>query len=250
MLLHSKTYIHLEIIMDDKIIRRAKALLAMSQDASSENEAMLALKRLHTLLAKHNMSTHDLNDTTETVESESFDSIRWPWKTRVAMSICKLYFCEFYFIPTRKNHCSYTVVGTEFNRSFAVSTIQNAFRFIEGEGRRQSKAQHGKLVSGFVSSFNNGASSRIYTRCMELIAYAKSGEMQDEDGNNMPMLVNVYASHATDNKAFLDTIANLTTRAQNARASDAAGYQAGAKAGNSVRLSQEIQHKNRTLLIG
>jgi len=236
--------------MNDKILKRARALLAMSQDASSENEAMIALKRLHALLAQHNMSVLDLEDKSEAVGQDCFESTRWPWKGWVTMGVAKLYFCETYIASTRKNYCNYYIVGTDFNREFALSIIQNIFRIIEAEARVESKNWHGRVVSSFVSSFHKGAGARIQERCKELIQSAKKGELVDDENRKLPVMLNLYKQHENNNEEFMSLNLDLKTLNTSTRDSDPNGYSAGKKAGDRVQLSRGIQSKSATKLIG
>jgi hypothetical protein len=235
--------------VEDKILRRAKALLAMSEDASSEHEATLAMSRLHKMLAQYNITVHDLHDKPEEVGEQGFESIRWPWRNWVVNGVSSLYFCEHYLVPTKKNYCEYFIVGTETNRLFAQGIIESIFRTIDREGRKQSKIHHGKVDSHFITSFNKGAGMRIYRRCNELIDAAKEGTLEDEDGNNMPMLLDVYSQHIEINKAFTSGM-SIKLSKSSTRSSDAAGYAAGKKAADKVQLSRAIQSKSTTKLLG
>ena len=227
--------------MDSKILKRAKALLAMAQDASSEHEAMIAAKRLHAILAKHNMSVDALEDRPEEIDEEGFESINWPWKRWVLASVAKLYFCECYFSQTRKNYASYFLVGTETNRLFASLIIQNIFKVIENTAKAESKKVQGKIDFTYVTSFRNGAGARIVTRCDELVEAAKQGTLENEDGVMLPALVHIYNTHHILNKEWLSTNKILTRKRATTRAFDAQGYADGQKAGDKVQLNRSLQ---------
>ncbi len=235
--------------MNEKIMKRAKALLAMSQDASSENEAMIAAKRLHSLLAKYNISLTQLEDKLEQPDEEFFNSVNWPWRRTVLKCVSELYFCKCYYSQTRKNYADYYVIGTEVNRMFALGIIKNIFNIIEVKAKQESVDHYGKANSTFISSFRNGAASRINARCNELIGASKSGKLQDEDGTNLPALLSVYEQNDLMNKDFMEDL-GLITKKTKTRAHDRSGYTAGQKAGDKVQLSRELQNKQSPKLLG
>ena len=235
--------------MNDKILKRARALLAMSQDATSENEAMIAMKQLHILMAKYNMSLDALEETEHVVGSSNTELVRWPWKNWIFGGVTELYFCSYYITPTKKNYAQYFVVGTDFNREFAMSIAQNAVRLIEQLAKEECKKHHGKIVSSFISSFHNGAGIRIHQRCKELVAAAKAGTLEDDDGKNLPMMINQYDQHASANDEFKSHL-GLRKSKSGTRTSSAEGYAAGKEAGNRVQLNRALQSKHATKLIG
>ena len=235
--------------MSPKLIKRMKALLAMAMDTSSENEASIALRRLHILLAKHNVSLTDLEEKEESVDSEYFEEYNWPWKRYVLLAVSELYFCRCYSSAVRKNYANYFVVGTESNRLVATATIAMIYQTLESQAKIECKKAHGKMNSTFCTSFKTAAALRIYHRCQELIQAAKDGSLADDDGSMLPVMLDIYNKHDLNNEAFLADMGLVKKKAR-ARAFDAAGNAAGTKAGNNVQLSRSIQGKNATLQIG
>jgi len=231
-----------------KLLKRLKALLAMSEDSSSENEAQIAMRRLHSLLAKHNISLTDLEEEDEKIDRESFEEYNWPWKRFILLGVSELYFCKSYYSMNRKNYADYFVVGTESNRLVAASMIKMIITTLELEAKRECKKAHGKQNSTFNTSFKTAAALRIHTRCQELIQMAKDGSLTDDDGSLLPVMVDTYNHHAANNDDFLSDM-GLVKRKSRTKAFDAAGNAAGKKAGNRVQLSRGIQSKNATRLL-
>ncbi len=236
--------------MDDKIISRMKKLLALSQDSTSENEAMIATARLHKLLAQYNVSLMDIKDKPkEEVNEDCYESINWPWRRWVAAGISDLYFCTMYSQVTRKNHANYFFIGTKMNREYAMSMTQNIINTIEREAKIECKKFHDKTVSSYITSFRTGAGIRINSRCVDLIAQAKRGDLQDDDGSNLPVLASVYDQHKNMNNAFTDSFGIKTVKSRT-RSSSEEGYNAGKLAGNRVQLNTGVQSDAAPKAIG
>ena len=238
--------------MNDRLIEKMKKLLAMSQDKSSEHEAMIAAKQLHALLSKHNISMSELEDKEEEV-GQQFDvhSCR-PWKRYVAHWVSALYFCSFYYMKIGRGKSQYVFVGKEHNRLFASHIFTMIVTTIERESRTESKKLYGREVSSFVNSFWSGAASRIVNRCDELIKAAKAGELEDEEGNTLPIMLNVYDSNSLLNSEWLES-QNFNIREKKSKsleATNSEGLRKGREAGNRVQLSRSLQSQSSTKLIG
>ena len=228
--------------MNDRLIEKLRKLLAMSQDKSSENEAMIAAKQLHALLAKHNLSLDDLQDTSETIDAESATYVCRPWKRIVAINVGRLYFCEFVYMKIGGNKAVYSFIGKEHNRMFASAIFSMIVSTVERESRIQSRKIYGKDNPSFVNSFWTGASIRIKQRCQELIDMSSDGKLEDEDGNILPALVNVYSQCRSDNEDWMaSAYTNIKTKSVNTRVTNMEGLRKGKETGDKVQLSRAIQ---------
>lgn len=236
---------------DSKTIEKLRKLLALTE-SNNEHEALAAARRLHSLLAKHNMSMTDLERNEDNVGQESLTTVTRPWKSLVAQSIARLYFCEFYMSRMRNtNKAMHIFVGTEANRMFAMHIFQMVVGTVERESRRESKKLYGKENSTFVNSFWTGAQIRIAERCNELIRSAKEGSLQDEDGSLLPVMLSTYEqSSKLVTNWIADNVAGLKTKPTRTKAEDGAGYAAGQSTGDKVQLSRALQGKNSTKLLG
>ena len=234
----------------EKIIARMKKLLAMSEDGANEHEAMLATKRLHSLLAKHNISMSELSTEENPVGEGGFESRSRPWRRLVAAKIAELYFCSFYYQQSARSNCvHYMFIGSEANRAFAIHISNLIFKAIEYDARVESKRMYGKEEGSFVNSFWTGAKQRIIERCDDLIDSAKEGTLEDENGINLPALLPVYEQNQIridDWKSINlpDLRKKMTTTSINNRY----GLAKGRQAGNRVQLSRSLQGKQQKLL--
>jgi hypothetical protein len=149
--------------MEQKLLDRLNRLRAMAEDVNSEAEAMIAMRRLHSLLAKHNLSLVDLDNKNgqENIDQHSFLDVSRPWKKQIVNGIAKLYFCHLYVERVDKKKAMFVITGEEHNREFAVFLIKNVVRVVEAQALAESKAAYGKRSVPFINSFRNGAAYRI-----------------------------------------------------------------------------------------
>ena len=236
---------------DSRIIRKMKSLMAMANDKSSENEAMTAARQLHTMLAKHNISMGDLHETEEEPVGESYEEFKAPpWKRSVGLAIANLYFCEMYYVNLGRGKANCFFVGKESNRTFALHIFKMVTTSIERDARAESRKIYGKENCTFVNSFWTGAMSRVVTRCNDLVKQAKKGELQDDEGNTLPVMVNIYEQHLSEVQGWLSANKNLKQRSHSHKMKNLEGFNRGQAAGDKVALSRAIQSKSSTKLIG
>lgn len=233
---------------NERIMAKLKKLLAMAQGKANENEALVAAKQLHAMLAKHNISMAELNKSEEDIGVERDLYVDRPWKRIVALHIARLYFCEMFTSTTGTKKSFYCFAGTEANRTFAKAIFEMVVKTVERESRAASRATYGKEVSSFVNSFWTGAKDRIVERCQELMVAAKAGTLEDEDGTTLPVLASMYDQQKAMVNSFLEDAYNLKSRTARTRANDAAGYKKGQITGSKVQLSRALKQAGPKLI--
>lgn len=236
---------------NSRLIERMQALLAMANDKSSEHEAAIAMRRLHSLLSKHNISISELEASTEKEDvGEVEDSYRCrPWRRIVARAIAQLYFCDMYYRKVGSNKSLYIFAGTEVNRTFALSIFNMVTSTLEREARSESRKVYGEVVSSFRSSFLNSAAHRISQRCVEMIEQAEAGLMKDEAGTTLPAMLSTYENHRKQVEEYLSRY-NIRTKSARTTYKDMEGVRAGKAAGDRAQLSRGIHADNSPTLIG
>lgn len=237
---------------DSRLIEKMKKLLALSQSTSNEHEAMSAARKLHSMLAKYNVSISELDESPEEIGNEGEMTYNRPWKRVLAMYVAELYFCKFYIVVNlnQKSKATYMFVGTESNRMFALHIFNMIVKTVEKESRRESKLMYGKEVSSFVNSFWTGAMDRIVERCKELIEMSKSGDLEDEEGNKLPALLSTYEQAQLECQDWMDNNLNLKSVKNRTRADDVNGLRKGREAGNKVQLSRSLHKSSGPKLLG
>lgn len=227
-----------------------KKLLTMAESKANEHEAMVAAKQLHAMLAKHNISIESLNEDEEGIGKEGIMQKCRPWKRIVAMYVAKLYFCEFYTFRYGNGKSDYMFVGTEVNRSFAIHIFKMIIITIEKQSRAESRKLYGKENSSFVNSFWTGAKDRIVERCNELMDQAKSGNLEDEEGDKLPALLSTYESMKIKVEGWMSDNLELKEYKARTRSTNQLGKQKGREAGNRVQLSRALQSNSSPKLLG
>jgi len=232
----------------DKLIKKLKNLLARAEDNCNENEALIAARQLHVLLAKHNLSMTDLTGEEDPVGEDQFVSDCRPWKRLVCGAVARLYFCKYYYMRWG-NKANMVFVGSESNRTFAMFIAKMIVTTIEKESRRESRKIYGKENCGFVSSFWAGAQRRICQRCEELIERAKEGTLEDEEGTTLPAMLSLYEQEELRLDDFMSSL-NITTKSARTKIHNPEGFNKGKAAGDRVQLSRALQGKAAPKQIG
>lgn len=232
-----------------RIIEKMKKLLAMTE-SKNENEALSATRKLHAMLAKHNISIDSLHTEDNAIGRDSEHQVCRPWKRSVAGAIARLYFCDFYYTKYGKKS-DYVFVGTESNRIFAIHIFKMVIQVVERTARVESKAIYGKEDCSFVNSFWTGAKNRIVERCEDLMAKGKEGTLEDEDGTTLPALMDIYKSMEIKIEGFYKEIGmDLKPAPTRTRITDHNGYNKGKETGDKVQLSRSLQSNESPKLIG
>lgn len=231
--------------MSEKLLKKMRALLKMSREAVNENEAEIAMRQLHKLLAQHNveMSAIDGPEAEEEVDGDKLDIYIRPWVKAIAVHVAKLYFCQVYLSGGRKG---IVVVGTEVNRHFALKMIDNIIHTINLSSQTEAnKRWHkGPEWSQFQTSFLNAASLTIAERCRDLIESSMRGELEDETGTAM-VLASVYDTHNALTTEFMNKLGLRKGRSTRYQMRDRAGAAAGQEAGRKVQLTRSLQKQNQ-----
>jgi hypothetical protein len=241
--------------MDTKIIERMKKLLAMSQDASSEHEAMIAARRLHALMSKHDISLSELeNKEQDQVDEDGFKTANFPYRRWISQAIAELYYCKTYYITHSslgKNYAMIMVVGKAHHRQIALAMIGQVLRLVDRLAQQSCLEALGYRQSTYISSFQKGAAMIIFDRCADLVKAARAGTLVDEEtGNTLPVLASLYDQEAKLIEQFLESMAFTKRKQAKTKPVNPFAVAAGAKAGKQVPLHQELPKTAPKLLSG
>lgn len=234
--------------MDKKTLDRIQRLQAMANDSSSEHEAMIAARRLHSLLAKHGISELDLEDTADNaMSSDEYMVDRkvggGAWSKQIGASIADLYFCKALTQGAGGTAHKVFIVGQKQYRDTAVTIARAVTMAINTEARLSSKTDRPKGVDGwaYISSFRTAAARRVALRCRELIEMGRKGELPDEEGEGtLPVLASMYDTLWTEANSYMRDNWNVKMQAMKSRSSSAEGLQKGDEFGKRVRLGHEL----------
>src|SRR5215216_5589796 len=101
--------------VNESILKRIRALLAMSRGNANEHEAAVAATKVQELLAQHNLDLADVEkrDAKGKVieDGDLMTSSSNPWRRDLAFACARLYFCDYYwghvYIKTPKRKTGY-----------------------------------------------------------------------------------------------------------------------------------------------
>lgn len=160
------------------IIRKIRALLAMSRGNANENEAAEAARKAQQLLTDYNLSMTDVEkaDTGRVIEdNDLMTSSSNPWRRSLALATARLYLCDYYWNHVKNysstRRCGYVrldrhnfiglihnvVVAKEMFVYF-VDTVERLAK----ESRRKEKQTH-----AYEHAFRFGCATRLGNRLWE-----------------------------------------------------------------------------------
>lgn len=238
----------------DKIIERVQKLLALAGGNTNENEASAAVAKAHAILAEHNLSmqqveAHDASTGGEgdergalNTETKFFEKQwKWIWNTVAEANYCSMFSVR---LPGEGRTTTYTVVGRKVN---AVVASQLAMYLCVTVRRLANEAakEAGRKDWAYKNAFITGCALRLCQRIKE----------QNETEATAPSggaLVLWTGKEQEKNAAFIKESLGLSLTVSKARRGryDAAGLQAGRKAGDNVSLAQQVASGEAAKRIG
>jgi hypothetical protein len=163
---------------NSKIMERVRKLLAMAKDATSPNEAAIAARRARSLMDKHQLEEHDIEDISTTAQ---FGKQTWEnpnkkipsWKNKLAVQVAKLNDCEV------KGTWVDDRLGVTFQgMAEDVQIAGYMFDYLTTAGEYQysvfKSAQTGLNRGRYKTQFCDGFSEELRARIKEIIAERKT----------------------------------------------------------------------------
>jgi hypothetical protein len=211
---------------------------------ATEGEALAAQRAMFVLLAKHNLTLAQVGESKTATEDravgqQKYDAGLFAWETYLWQSIAHLNFCEY----LRGHSRQHLIIGTKAN---TVTTQEMASYVVETICKLASAAaekQPPKERWQFMHDFRQGCAGRLRSRIEKLQQEARAGSMKAADPDSLlPALANLYDTAQTANDAFIKSAYGKTRkgRAHSRSIRNGAGYMAGSKAGESIRLNKQV----------
>jgi len=224
--------------MEKKVVSKIKKLLALSDKAGTEAEAFSAMSKAHELLARHGLSLGDIEmaDDRQEEEYEQQEKIEdvglRPWKRLIWSGLAELYFCQYYYIGTRRHF----LIGKSSNIEICKYLIQYIINV--GEKLAAEGVADAALKRGYKTSFKAGFGNRIYRRCKTEIENAKNHGIKDSSTGNMLIVHPLYEkARAELEEVKKDLGLKFRSHATTSTVRHAAGWYEGQEAANKVSLS-------------
>ena len=228
----------------EKIIDKVKKLIALgTNQGATDGERDNAIRMAHGLLAKHNLSMVNLEESVEERVKLPLDYYNAKWCGAIVMSISKLFFCSVYSAPgesvgsNAKKRTVYYFVGKESN---AITASMMAHYVMKSIFSEQNKLKLG-------NSFSNGAANKIYQR-VEAMMTAES--LETSTGTGLAV-VSIYKSEQQANKEFLESNGTKLVKAKtNSVKQNGKEWFQGSEFGGKINLNGQIAGDKAQAMIG
>lgn len=232
-----------------KIVERIEKLVRLTA-SSNEHEAALAAERVQAILAEYNLSMTDVESAKDGFDGiETDGNLRthsYPWHRSLANAVAKMYFCRYFYITHRKpggnarsGHDSHHFVGASHNIEVAKMMFVYLQETVDQLAREGAKS-HPQSRSGYITSFTNSCANRLVTRIYDRVEAAKRGEVKNEAGKSMALVV-LYDRTDQQLQAYLDDKhGKMKTNKSRARLTHWAGAEDGRAAGNKIGLDTQV----------
>lgn len=228
---------------EDKIISKVRKLLNTANGTAEggEHERDTAMRMALNLLAKHNLSMSDLEESKQEDRCVDNDSTfhSAPWMRTVGYAMAELFFCAFYVTRIHgKNRLRFTFIGREGNVQTAKEMTTYLIKSVESESRKAQK-QHGQ-TGEWAGGFRKGAGMRIWVRSKELRKQAEQESNAATTGTAL-VLASVYAQEKSKNEQYIQGMGvELTVRKAVTHKTNTSGYIAGDNFGKTVSLNKQV----------
>jgi hypothetical protein len=182
---------------DKSIVEKIRKLLALADSSrnSHEHEREVAMQAAMDLLAKHNLSLSQVNNSTLDIQPEEV-RIKLklePWIRRILSASCCLYYTEYYMLSLRnwqgRIEYSPVFVGTAENIAVTIDMAAWLINSIRQESNRIYKDSYERR------SFRLGAADRIFSRAVEIVELAEkqaAGASSAASDNSLMVLRNHF----------------------------------------------------------
>lgn len=179
---------------DPKLIEKIQKMLELGRRGGTEAEMETAMRMVHELLAKYNLSLADLKESSPSDENTVHDETFVPgkrgklWQEDIWDAIASLYFCFYYRcrvgVDDPVPHRLYILIGRPSN----VAIAKNMITYVIETGEKLAASYPSAAAR---NSFKQGFASRIEQRADAEIARAKANELKDDAGNAL-ILAPIY----------------------------------------------------------
>ncbi len=219
--------------MEEKILTRIRKMMAIANDsAATEHERDTALQMSYRLLAKHNLTMLQVDQSTSEPR-DNYKTEGWSqlWAKQICLITSDLFFCSYYYgNKINATKCVHHFVGLESNATTAM--LMSAY--IINSILKECRARYTHNLAPESRSFALGCARRLRVRVNALIA--------EEQQANVPgtalALINLYKSEKDANEALLPD--NLKPSKGGKSTVKALAYEAGKEFGNKINLSKQV----------
>jgi hypothetical protein len=241
-----------------RIIDRIRKLAALAEGGGTEAEAEQAMKRVHGLLARHNLRLEDVLETIHRTESkdrehETVEAANNPWERPVWNTTASLYFCEYFFERSfqragggyRAVRVIHNLVGRPHNILVARLMTDYFLKTIRRLARREARCVPKSARNSFAHSFKVACAARLADRIWDRKHQTRMRptHLDDRDGASfLPALRPLYQVEEEANRELLASLGIRLTHSGRARPriTDVLGEHAGKRAADGIGLDPQL----------
>lgn len=224
------------------VLERVKKLLTLGRDAgATDGERDNAMRMAHKLLAKYNLDMAEAEAIGQAEEARIHTKVHFygrPWAKTIAVSIAKLYFCEYVFVTAKRaDDVTHYFFGRPLNVQAAASIAAWLVKSVRKEARSRCPLE-GEGANAWIRSFCTGVSLTIYKRVAEMMADA--AKQTAAPGMSL-VLASVYEKEKAKNLALRDATMKTTLKGHHGkRLGDADAIGQGKEYGKSINLNRQV----------
>lgn len=242
------------------IMERIRKLMALAERGGTEAEAETAMRKVHEVLAAHNLTMAEvaeaeLKDNREQERThENFDMARTEeWTVTIWDGIAQMYFCRYFLYRgmwvkmedgKHKKGIRHVLIGKRCNVAVASEMAMYLIQTIITLSRKESRSP------AFKTAFRKGAADRLFSRMISIRYEKERANRQTTTETNALVLADFYKSEAEKNAAYLRDVMKIEfgkphkDRTKDAR--NTPGYHAGKDAADRISLDTQIEGKKET----
>jgi len=217
---------------DPKLIEKIQKMLELGRRGGSESEMETAMRMVHELLAKYNLTIADVKAPQEeaAVQDETSRSGQRieVWQQSIWQSISSLYFC-FHYIDRGSPHLQHVLIGRPSN----VVVAKDMIAYIIATGKRLAVSYPTVKAR---NSFKKGFAFRIAERAGAELQRAKANKLTDASGTAL-ILAPIYEQAEREARALLESKGiKIKVSTSQVSTGDAHAFHSGREAANKVSL--------------
>lgn len=234
---------------NEALFSKIDKLLEMARRGGTEAEAAVAMRKVHELLIKHNLSMADVTAARPSgdgcVKHYEPATQNQPWQGLIWAAIAELYFCG-HFQSRKRNRdrgvsFSHVLIGKPAN----IAVVRKLAAYIVEAGERLAKESAARIRKEarrvFRVSFKKGFAVRIAERATAEIRRAKEGRTTDPETGTALLVIPLYdeAKNAVQ-KVIDEEQIKVEQSGSPEPPRSLSGFYAGVTAGDTVSLSPNL----------
>ena len=232
---------------NDGLFAKIEKLLEMGRRGGTEAEAEIAMRKVHELLIKHNLSMGEVEAaraaTNGYIKHLEPGTRNQPWQGIIWAALAEMCFCKHFQRTARSRHRGVSFHHMLIGKPANVAVVKNMALYVIGLGENLADEGAARVYREwrrrYRVSFKKGFAIRIAERAMAEIERAKRGAIRDSETGTALMVVPLYEQTNREIQAVIEQAKMKIEGGNDLRPpSSASGFYAGRAAAEGVSLSK------------